>query len=374
MTSLGFGLIGTGFIGRAHAIALSAVGTVFTDITAPALVLVADSDTVRAAAAATALGFARSTGNWHDVIRDPAVDVVDICTPNYLHREMALAAIAAGKHVYCEKPLANTAQEAREIADAACAAGVVHAIGFNYSCNPLLQVARAMVAAGELGEVIGLRGCYLEDYMSDPALPWSWRCDRQLAGAGALADLGSHLVNAAHLLLGPLRRVNGNLQTVHRERIDAATGVARKVENEDLAQVLVEFANGVPGTFDVSRVATGYKCGLQIAVFGSRGTLEFDQERMNELRYYDHGDRSGRRGFRTILTGPEHPDYQAFCPAPGHGLGYNDLKVIEVRNVIRSITSGGPGAPDFVEGWRVQRVMEAIEESNASRHWVEVGA
>jgi predicted dehydrogenase len=373
MTSLGFGLIGTGFIGRAHAIALSAVGTVFTDITAPALVLVADSDTVRAAAAATALGFARSTGDWRDVIHDPAVDVVDICTPNYLHREMALAAIAAGKHVYCEKPLANTAQEAREIADAACAAGVVHAIGFNYSCNPLLQVARAMVAAGELGEVIGLRGCYLEDYMSDPALPWSWRCDRQLAGAGALADLGSHLVNAAHLLLGPIRRVNGNLRTVHRERLDAA-GIARRVENEDLAQVLVEFANGVPGTFEISRVATGYKCGLQIAVFGSRGTLEFDQERMNELRYYDHGDRSGRRGFRTILTGPEHPDYQAFCPAPGHGLGYNDLKVIEVRNVIRSIASGGPGAPDFVEGWRVQRVMEAIEESNASRHWVEVGA
>jgi predicted dehydrogenase len=372
MASLGFGLIGTGFIGRTHAIALSAVGAVFQDITAPLRVLVADSDAARASAAAESLGFERSTGNWRDLIDNPAVDVVDICTPNHLHREMALAAIAAGKHVYCEKPLANTSSEAREIADAACAAGVVHAIGFNYACNPLLQLAREMVAAGELGEVIGLRGCYLEDYMSDPSLPWSWRCDRQLAGAGALADLGSHLVNAAHLLLGPIRRVNGSLQTVHRERRDA-TGLARRVENEDMAQVLVEFANGVCGTFDISRVATGYKCGLQFAVTGSLGTLEFNQERMNELRFYDHRDRSGRRGFRTILTGPEHPDYQPFCPAPGHGLGYNDLKIIEVRNVIRSITSGAAGAPDFLEGWRVQRVMEAIEASHASRHWVEVG-
>jgi predicted dehydrogenase len=236
-----------------------------------------------------------------------------------------------------------------------------------------MQVARAMVASGELGEISGFRGCYHEDYMSDPALPWSWRCERRLAGSGALADLGSHLINAAHGLLGPIARVNGNLRTVHRERRDPTSGVARAVENEDVAHALVEFASGVPGTFDVSRVATGYKCGLQFAVFGSKGTLEFDQERMNELRLYDRDDRPGRHGFRRILTGPEHPDYRPFCPAPGHGLGYNDLKIIEVRNVIRAIASGIAGQPDFFEGWRVQRAMEAIEESHAARCWVEVG-
>jgi predicted dehydrogenase len=236
----------------------------------------------------------------------------------------------------------------------------------------MLQQARQMVEAGELGEVFEFRGCYLEDYMSEAAQPWTWRCVRDLAGSGALADLGSHLINLAHFLLGDLQRVFGNLQTVHRERRDPASGSMRAVENEDLAQVLVEFAQGTRGTFEISRVATGYKCALRFALIGTKGSLTFDQERMNELRHYEGSGPVGRRGFRTLLAGPEHPDYRPFCPAPGHGLGYNDLKVIEVRNVLQAIATGSTDWPDFREGLRVQQVIEAIERSHASRGWIEV--
>jgi len=374
MSRLRFGLIGTGFIGRAHAIALSSVGAVFNDVEAPVCELLADATPEAAAREARGLGFRRSTGDWRQLVTDPDVDVVDICTPNHLHREMALAAIAAGKHVYCEKPLANTAAEALQIVEAAEAAGVHNHVGFNYIRNPLVRTARELVRAGEIGEVIGFRGYYLEDYMRDPATPWSWRCRRELAGAGALADLGSHLINAAHFLIGGIARVQGSLRTVYPERPDPATGRQRPVENEDVAQALVEFANGVSGTFEISRIAAGYKCGLGFTIFGTRGTVDFDQERMNELRLYTDGAAPGQRGFRTILAGPEHPDYRQFCPAPGHGLGINDLKVIEVRDVLRAIRGDGDRWPDFREGYRVQQVMEAIEDSNAARAWVDVPA
>lgn len=409
MTRLRFGLIGTGFIGRAHAIALNSVGAVFNDIEAPVCELLADASDAEARRGARELGFRRSTGDWRKLVEDPDVDVVDICTPNHLHREMALAAIRAGKHVYCEKPLANTAAEALEIADAAGKAGVHHHIGFNYIRNPLVRTARDLIATGGIGTITGFRGWYLEDYMRDPATPWSWRCRRSLAGSGALADLGSHLINAAHFLIGPIARVQASLQTVYPTRPDPRTGQPQPVENEDIARALIEFAptktpnpvpgtrlagsgkgetpNGVPGTgfavsgssgvmgtFEISRVAAGYKCGLGFTIFGTGGTLEFDQERMNELRLYTDGNVPGERGFRTILAGPEHPDYGRFCPAPGHGLGINDLKVIEVRDVIRAIGGDGPRWPDFHEGHRVQRVMEAIEESHAARAWIDVNA
>ena len=370
MTALRIGLIGTGFIGRSHAIALSAVGTVFDEIQPPVLELVADVNETRAEAARRALGFRRGTGDWRTLITDPAVDIVDVCTPNHLHREMVLAALAAGKHVYCEKPLALVASEAAEMAAAADRAGVTHLVGFNFPCNPILQTVREMLAAGELGEMIGFRGRYLEDYLADAALPFSWRCERRLAGPGALADLGSHLINLGHVLVGDLARLHATLHTVIRERIEPATKKPRRVENEDVAYALVEFANGVPGSFEISRVAAGYKHGLAVRIFGTRGSLAYDQERFNELRVYRNEDLAGRRGFRTILAGPEHTDYRPFCPAPGHGLGINDLKVIETWNLLRAIATGARAQPDFHEGARVQYVMDMFERSSAEGAWV----
>ena len=369
---LRFGLIGSGYMGRAHAIALHSAAAAFGADYAVECVTLADATMERAREAAQALGFAAGTADWRALIADPTIDVVDICTPNYLHAEMALAAIAAGKHVYCEKPLALDLQQSQAIVTAARRAKVCNVIGFNYICNPMLQVAREMIAAGELGEVVSFRGSYLEDYMSDPGVPYSWRCQRKLAGAGALADLGSHLINMGHFLLGPIARVSANLQTVHEQRVDRASGQRLPVENEDMAQALVEFSSGVSGTMEISRIATGYKCGLAVEVHGTRGTLLFDQERMNELKFYSSGDAAGRRGFRTILAGPEHADYAAFCPAPGHGLGINDLKVIEIRNLIRALRSGSDAYPDFAEGLRVQQVMSAMELAAQQRGWVDV--
>jgi predicted dehydrogenase len=287
---------------------------------------------------------------------------------------MALAAIAAGKHIWCEKPLALDAGEAREVADAAARAGIRHLIGFNYSCNPMVTVARDLIAAGELGAVTGFSGRYFEDYMSDPAVPHSWRCERRYAGAGALADLGSHLIDMAEVLLGPIDSVQARLETIHGERRVPATGATLPVENEDIARALVRFRSGVGGNLEISRVATGFKCGLTFTVFGTQGSVSFDQERMNELRLYTAADAAGRRGFRTILAGPEHSDYRFFCPAPGHGLGINDLKVIEARNLIRAIADRVPARPGFDVGLQVQLVMEAMEHSHASGAWTRVAA
>ena len=369
--TLRVGLIGSGFIGRSHSIALSAVGSVFPEIEAPVLEVIAEADPDRAGRAARELGFRRFARDWRELVRDPAVDIVDICSPNYLHHEMALAALAAGKHVYCEKPLALDVAQAREVAGAAERAGVVHLTGFNYACNPLVRVAGEMIASGELGRIFGFRGRYFEDYMADPAVPYSWRCERRLAGSGALADLGSHLINMAHVLIGPIAGVNARLSTVHPERREPASGQLRRVENEDTASALVEFASGLQGTFEISRVATGYKCGLAFRIYGSRGSIAFDQERMNELRLYSATDPAGQRGFRTILTGPEHPDYRFFCPASGHGLGINDLKIIEARNLLQAIAGGGRATPGFDEGLRVQQVMDAMERSH-EQGWVRI--
>ncbi|HET6630907.1 MAG TPA: Gfo/Idh/MocA family oxidoreductase, partial [Woeseiaceae bacterium] len=372
MSGPGFGLIGTGFMGRAHAIALHEVAVVFDDIARPRAVCVSDRDDERAGRAAAELRFERATGDWRSLLKDPAIDVLDICTPNHLHFEMARAALAAGKHVYCEKPLALDVREAATLAAAARESGAVHGLGLNYTANPMAQVARELIAAGEIGDVVHFTGRYFEDYMADRDGPFTWRCERALAGAGALADLGSHLVNMLHFLVGRPQRVLGEVHIAIPERRDPATGALRRVENEDIARALIELESGVPATLEISRVATGRKCGLTFEVYGTRGSIAFDQERMNELKLYGAGQAAARAGYQTILAGPAHGDYARFCPSPGHGLGINDLKVIELHNFIRAVECGEGFYPDFDEGLAVQRVMAAIETSGAERAWVDV--
>lgn len=356
-------------MGRAHAIALRAVGTVYDDIAAPLCVSLADRDPAAAAAAAVDLGFERGTGDWRQLLDDPAIDVIDICTPNYLHYEMSRAALEAGKHVYCEKPLTLDVAEAEALARLAQQSGKVHAVGLNYTTNPLIHTAREIIRSGEIGEPVAFSGRYFEDYLANPDVPFSWRCERKFAGAGALADLGSHLINMVHYLLGRPSRLFGDIRTVIPSRVEKSTGKRRKVENEDIARAFLELESGIPATLEISRVATGKKCGLTFDVVGTRGSLAFDQERMNELRLYTAGQKPARSGYTTVLAGPEHGDYARFCPAPGHGLGINDLKIIEVHRLIRAIDGAAVFEPDFTEGLRVQRVMQAIEQSAAERQW-----
>lgn len=374
MQTLNIGLIGTGFMGKAHAIALKAAPTVFDLPAKPVCDLLAEVDDELAVRKARELGFARATGDWRSLVKDPEVDVVDICAPNYLHKEMALAAIAEGKHVYAEKPLALSAADAQEMVEAAESAGVKTLVGFNYIRNSATQLAREIVQSGELGELIHFRGRHNEDYMSDLAKPLDWHAQRATAGAGALGDVGSHILNMAEYLTGQrISEVFGQLQTViPRRPLPQGSGGIGEVENDDQAQALLRFDGGLIGNIETSRVATGRKMGLAYTITGTKGSIIFDQERMSELQLYSQAGPEGRRGFSTLLMGPEHPDYAAFSPAPGHGLGYNDQKIIEIRDLVVGIVCNQPLYPDFREAGRVNRMIDAIERSHSEGGWIAV--
>ena len=370
--SLRVGLIGSGYMGRAHALAFRAAASVFDLPVEPELALLADIDVDTARAAAEALGFASHTGDWRELVADPSIDLVDITTPNQLHAEMALAAIEAGKHVYCEKPLAPTAAEARPMVEAAEAAGTKTMVGFNYLKNPITALAKEIIDSGEIGEVFGFRGIHFEDYMLDPnTLVTAWRFD-PTSGDGVVADLGSHIVSLGRHLMGPIDSVAAERQIVVDERT-SPDGDPVKIEVADQVSSLLRFANGARGTVEASWVATGRKMAVACEVRGTEGALMFDFERLNELQLYTTGQPIGREGFTTILAGPAHQDFASFVPAPGHQLGFNDLKTIEIRDLIEGIHSpGGAPWPDFREAYEVQRVIDAIIESDRRGAWFDV--
>jgi predicted dehydrogenase len=370
---LGIGLIGTGFMGKAHAFAYRAALAAFPDIPVPRLEMIADVEAGLAAKAAHQYGFARSSGNWRELVSDPRVDVVSITTPNTLHKEMALAAIAAGKHVHCEKPLSPSLGESAEMADAAEKAGVVTQVGFNYIKNPLLKMARDMVAAGELGEITGFRGIHAEDYMHDPESPYSWRID-PVGGPGVIADLGSHIIGMARFLLGPIAEVSADVRTVVKSRLVARGAKERKaVMVDDVARILVNFGRGCGGTIEANWIATGRKMQLGFELTGEKGSLVFTQERLNELLFYKAGGDAKTNGYVKIESGPQHPPYGEFCIAGGHQLGFNDLKTIEMGEFLRAIGGGKAQGPDFREAYEIQKVVEAAIASSKARSWVKVG-
>lgn len=375
MQTVRVGLIGTGYIGRCHAIAYAQVATVFNLQGKLELDYLAEITPELAAQKAQEFGFKRSTGDWREVVRDPKVNVIDICTPNFLHKEIALEAIKHGKHVYSEKPLALTALEAKEMYLAATQAGVKTLVGFNYIKNPTTQLAREIIQNGEIGEVIHFYGTHNEDYLANPNTPIDWHCYRAKAGLGALGDLGAHIVSMAQYLLGEeIVRVSGDLQTVIKQRPDPQDRTRRiEVENEDQASALLRFASGTMGTIETSRIACGRKMGLSYVVTGTKGTISYTQERMAELKLYLHDDDPARQGFKTLLTGPLHPDYKPFCVSAGHGIGFNDQKTVEIRDLILGLIENRTLYPTFAEGYHVSQVLEAIATSAKTRGWVEVG-
>jgi len=371
MRQITIGLIGTGFMGKCHALAFRSVGAVFEEAPRVGLEILADVDPARTEAMARAWGFARWTTDWRALVGDPAVGLVAITTPNFLHQEMAEAAIAAGKHVYCEKPLALDAKGALAMTEAAEAAGVCTLVGYNYLRSPAIGLARDLITSGEIGEVRHFRGVHFEDFMVDPALPCSWRCRKASAGAGALGDMGSHVLSLAHHLVGEIEEVQGAVQTMIAERPSLADpGRLETVDVDDQAQALLRFKSGAAGTLETSWLASGRKMGLAVEITGSKGAILFDQERMNELRLFKGDDPKRIGGFRTILIGPEHPPYGRFCPAPGHQLGFNELKVVEVKALLDGIAAGARLDPDFRSAWRIARVIDAIQRSAAERRAV----
>src|ERR1700734_3468062 len=274
---------------------------------------VADVTEAAAQRAAAEFGFARATSDWREIILDPEIETVDITAPNALHEEMALTAIGAGKHVYCEKPVATRSAGARRMAAAAETAGIRTQVGFNYLCNPMFACAREMIQSGELGEIRGYRGLHCEDYMADAASPFTFRHDPE--GGGALADLGSHALATAEFLLGSISKVMGDCVIAIPER-PVTTGGTRAVTVDDTTRVFLRFENGATGSIEANWVATGRKMQHDFEIWGARGALSFSQERLNELHWYLVDDRPGRQGFRRIEAGPDHPPYGKFCVAP----------------------------------------------------------
>jgi predicted dehydrogenase len=360
-------MIGYAFMGRAHSNAWATVGSFF-DVPAFEQRVLVGRDAAGVAAAACAFGWSESATDWREVIVRDDIDIVDICAPGHLHAEIAKAALAAGKHVLVEKPLANTVAEAEAMADAAAAAsarGVVSMVGFNYRRMPALALARRIMADGRLGEIRQVRASYLQDWLVDAATPMTWRLRRETAGSGALGDLASHAVDQLQFLLGEIvTEVSARTHTFVTERPGELGPEAVTVDDSVWASL--SFASGARGSLEVSRVATGRKNALSIELFGSTGALRFDLEALNELWFLDATEAIETQGFRRILvTEPEHPYLAAWWPQ-GHVLGWEHSFVHEVRDFLHAIESGTPASPSFADGLAVQRVLTAIESSAAA--------
>ncbi|MQL48640.1 gfo/Idh/MocA family oxidoreductase [Photorhabdus khanii] len=373
MEEIRIGLIGTGYIGRAHAIAYAQAPTVFPLSGRLVREMVAEVTTELAAKRSETLGFRRFTDNWRELVADPDIDVVDICSPNFLHKEMALEAIKHGKHVYCEKPLALNSTDAKLMAETAKKARVKTLVGFNYMKNPTAQLAKEIISNGEIGKIVHFYGTHNEDYMADPLTPIHWHCFKDQAGLGALSDLAAHIINMAQYLVGDIQTVCGDMAIVVKKRPkETGSDIMAAVENEDQAHTMVRFNSGAMGIIETSRVACGRKMGLNYVITGTKGTLSFTQERMAELKLYRHDEPANRQGFKTILVGPEHPDYAPFCNGAGHGIGFNDQKTVEIRDLINGIANNQEMWPDFTEGWKVSRILDAIAHSYKEQRWVNV--
>ncbi|MFD7704408.1 Gfo/Idh/MocA family protein [Streptomyces caelestis] len=374
---LRIGMVGYAFMGAAHSQGWRTAGRVFDLPLSPDMAVICgrDADAVRAAAGRH--GWAETETDWRALVERDDVDLVDICTPGDSHAEIALAALAAGKHVLCEKPLANTVAEAEAMvraAEEARARGQLAMVGFNYRRVPATALARRMVAEGRIGTLRHVRVAYLQDWLVDPQFPLTWRLRREQAGSGSLGDLGAHIVDLAQYLAGErLAGVSALTETFVRERplpTAPSAGLAAvsaagtgEVTVDDAALFTGRFASGALASFEATRYATGRKNALRIELNGERGSLAFDLERLNELSYHDGTEPGTHAGFRRILvTEPDHPYLEGWWP-PGHGLGYEHTFVHQVRDLVHAVAEGRSPDPSFADGLQVQRVLAAVEES-----------
>jgi predicted dehydrogenase len=381
--TLNIGLIGSGFMGQAHADAYRRAGILYRNLPCtPVLYAVADQNDTLAEQSRGRLGFEKAYGDWRRMIEDPSVHVIDITTPNNLHVEPALVALEAGKHVYCEKPIAVKVEDAQRMASAAKKAGVHTMVAFNNLKTPAALVAKQIIDRGEIGKPIRFRGRFDQGFFNDPLLPWSWRCSRELAGSGALGDLGAHTVSVAQFLMGDITEVSASAQTIFKERpvpeFDAGYGSKitadakkRVVENEDQIQSLVKFESGAAGVIEASRVCAGRVFGVFWEVCGTEGTIYNNGERFNELQVFRMGEEKRDRGFKTIYCGSQVPQYSAFFgfDFAGGGLGYFDMKVFEVHDLVQGVGSNAGCFPDFSFGARNQEIIEAMDQSVRSGQW-----
>ncbi|GAW48742.1 MULTISPECIES: Gfo/Idh/MocA family protein [unclassified Nocardioides] len=384
MRELRVGLIGAGFMGKAHSMAYASMPMFFWPAPAiPVRAVIAEATEELAAEGAARFGFESSTGDWRRVIEDPTIDVVDIATPNHLHPEMAIAAAQAGKHIICEKPLARTAGEAKAMLDAVTAAGVVNMVAFNYRRTPAIALAKKYIEEGAIGEIVNFRGTYLQDWSADPQSPLSWRFQKDIAGSGAIGDIGTHVVDLARYLAGEISAVNGLARTIIAERPQQsggrdALGTSRSggelgpVDVDDEMMTMLKFANGAVGSIEATRNGYGRNNFITVEVHGTEGSIYFNYERRDELQVFFASDPGDRRGFRTVYTGPAHPYGEGLWPIPALGIGYGETKIIEAYDLFRCIVEGTEASPNFHDGWRISLIADAIMESSASGSWITI--
>jgi predicted dehydrogenase len=377
---LGIGMVGYAFMGRAHSQAWRSVGRFFELPWTPRLAAICGRDRAAVAAAAERLGWAAWETDWKRLVERDDVDLVDVCTPGSSHAEISIAALEAGKHVLCEKPLANSVAEARAMAAAAerAAAGGVRAmVGFNFRRVPAVALARQLIAAGRLGPLRHVRGAYLGGHALDPELPLIWRLRADQAGSGALGDLGAHVIDLAQYLAGDrIAGVSALTETFVRERpLPGGGGGRGPVDVDDAAAFIGRFAGGALGSFEATRVAAGHTEGLSVEVNGALGSVVWELGAFNELRLFEAAGEEATQGFRTIqVTRADHPYAGAWWP-DGHSIGYEHTFTHEVRDLLQAIADGRDPEPTFADGLQVQEVLEAAQRSAASgAGWTEVGA
>jgi predicted dehydrogenase len=367
---LGVGLIGTGYMGKCHALAWNAVAPVFGDVERPRLVALAEASANLARERAEELGFAESTGNWRDLIVNPDIDVVSVTTPNRFHAEMAIAALQAGKHVWCEKPMAPHMEDALAMHAAWRASGKVAALGYNYIQNPIMRLIRKLVSEGAIGTVNHVRMEMDEDFMADREAPFAMRNETS-AGYGALDDFAVHPLSLLRFVIGGVAEAFGEMAKPYADR-PHPDGGRRAIENYDIATALLRLEIGASAVLVVNRTAWGRKGRIQLQIFGDGGTIVFDQERFNEVQLFKREGAEETQGFRTILTAPVHKPYDRFVPAAGHSLGFNDLKIIECRELIGKIRGEKAALFDFEDGIAIEKTVHAIADSFAKGAWVKV--
>lgn len=377
------GIVGAAFMGKAHSVGYRDVAFAFPDVKAvPVMKEIAAVTLEEAEAARKVLGWERASEGWEKVVNADDIQLIDICTGNNLHKEIAVAAAKAGKHVFCEKPMAMNVAECKEMIKAVEEAGVVHMINFNYRRVPAVELAKQMIEEGAIGTPYHWRAVYLQDWIMDPNFPLVWRLKKEIAGSGAHGDLNAHIIDLAHYLVGDIESVCGLMKTFIKQRpeLAATTGGLGAKAGEQMGEVTVDdatlflakFANGAIGTFEATRFAGGNRNGNRFEINGSDGSIRFNLERLNELEYFDRRDREGRQGWKTILvTDPVHPYMKGWWPA-GHIIGWQHTFVHQIYHLMNGIAEKKSPSPNFYDGLKCQAVLDAVEKSAQTGEWVKV--
>ena len=385
MEEINIGMVGYKFMGKAHSNAYRTLPMFFPESIAPKMKVICGRNTNDVAIAAKQFGWEKHTSDWKDLLMREDIDLIDINAPSNVHKEIAVAAAQAGKHLYCEKPLALTLEDSREMLEAAEKAGVKHMVGFNYRFTPAVMLAKRLIEEGRLGEIRHFRAWFLQDWLVDPEAPLAWRLQKEIAGSGAHGDLGAHLIDMAHYLVGDISEVIGMNETFIKERpipdeTSGLSGTSSKraekgpVTVDDATLFLARFENGALGSFESTRFAAGHRSTNSFEINGSKGSVIFDFERMNELQVYFTDDKDDVQGFRRVLaTDPAHDYSRAWWPA-GHPIGYEHTFTHAFVEFLDALQENRQPVPNFKDGVKCQQVLEAVDLSIEKRQWIDVSS